>query len=293
VATALGIVVAIVALAGGAVWLARTRSRRLYETSSHRTPAGGTRPGAEPVELGQGSRGVLILHGFGDTPQSIRALATRLHLEGWSVRAPLLPGHGRSLDAFTKARADEWEAAAREALAALQRQSSHVAIVGQSMGGALATTLAADTHIEALVLLVPFMTLSRRGRRIAAFHRLVSIFAPYLVSRSESSILDPEARRKALGRGITTPRLVRELSVIVDRARKAAPRVTAPTLVIHSRQDPRVTTADAESVFDLLGPAEKSLLWVDRSGHVISVDFDRDVVAQRVSDWLGSHAGGA
>lgn len=292
-AGALGIVVAIAALAGGYGWLARARGRRRYETATHRVKDGGIQRGAESISLGQGPRSVLILHGFGDTPQSVRALAMRLHAEGWSVRAPLLPGHGRSLESFTSGRAEDWLHATRQVFDTLRRQSTHVAIVGQSMGGALATILAAESRVDALVLLVPFMTMSRRGNRIAAFHRLVSVFVPYLVSRSESSILDDEARSKALGRGITTPRLVRELSVIVNRARNAAPRVTAPTLVMHSRRDPRVPVADAEAVFAMLGPVEKSLCWVDRSGHVISVDFDRDQVSQTVADWLAAHAGDA
>jgi len=65
--------------------------------------------------------------------------------------------------------------------------------------------------------------------------------------------------------------------------------VAAPTLVIHSRNDPRVTIADAEAAFARLGSEEKALEWVERSGHVISVDFDRELVAQRVIDWLESH----
>lgn len=246
-------------------------------------------PGAVPLALDAGTKGVLLLHGFGDTPQSLRALALHLHGHGWSVRAPLLHGHGTSLQAFTHARADEWLNGARTALVELRGRASHVAIVGQSMGGALATILAAEGGVATLVLLAPYMALPRRAARIGAFHRVVTPFVPYLVSRSESSILDPEARQKALGRGITTPRLLHELSLVVRRARAALPRVTAPSLVIHSRNDPRVTVTDAEAAFASLGSAEKRLEWVERSGHVISVDFDRDLVAQRVIDWLESH----
>jgi len=154
---------------------------------------------------------------------------------------------------------------------------------------ALATILAAEGGVEALVLLAPYLVLPRRAARIGTFHRLVSPFVPYLRSRSEFSILDPEARRKALGRGITTPRLLHELSLVLRRARAALPSVTAPTLVIHSRHDPRVTVADAETSFGVLGSEEKVLEWVERSGHVISVDFDRDLVAKQVIDWLESH----
>ena len=281
---ALGVLV-LIAMLAVAAWAMRTRNRRHYETAAHRVEL---LPGAEPIALDHGSRGVLILHGFGDTPQSIRDLAAQLYANGWTVRAPLLHGHGASLRAFTSARADQWLSGARAALAELRSRAEHVAIIGQSMGGALGTILASEDRVEALVLLAPYMALPRRAARIAAFHRVVAPFVPYLRSRSESSILDPEARRKALGRGITTPRLLHELSLVVRRAWRAAPVVAAPTLVIHSRRDPRVTIADAEAAFAALGCADKSLLWVERSGHVISVDFDRDLVSQHVIDWLES-----
>lgn len=64
--------------------------------------------GAETIDLQEeGSHGVLLLHGFGDTPQTLALLARRLRKTGYSVLAPLLPGHGRNLEAFEKSRASE------------------------------------------------------------------------------------------------------------------------------------------------------------------------------------------
>lgn len=267
-----------------ALWLRRQTIRARYEIDESARDA--PIDGAEPVSLDYGTRGVLILHGFGDTPQSVRALAADLHANGWTVRAPLLRGHGSTLSAFTAARADDWLTDARSALDELRSRTTHVAVVGQSMGGALAVILASAVSIDAMVLLTPFVRLSRRGRRIAAFHRVISTVVPYLESRSESSILDSEARRRALGRGVTTPRLVRELSLIVDRAWDVAPGIRVPTLVINSRRDPRITVSDAEATFARLGSHEKAIRWATRSGHVVSVDFDRDWVASEIRDWL-------
>ena len=247
-------------------------------------------PGAEPIALDGGRRGVLILHGFGDTPQSVGGLASVFHANGWTVRAPALRGHGSTLLAFTKARAGEWLEDARNALHQLQSQCNPVAIIGQSMGGALATILTAEERVDALVLLVPFCSMSPRGQTIARFHRLVSRFKPHLRSRSDSSILDPIARRNALGRGIATPRLLHELLLVVRRARKSAGRVRVPALVIHSRRDPRISSSDAEEAFRRLGSPDKRLEWVERSGHVISVDYDRDWVAKRALEWLNANA---
>jgi carboxylesterase len=146
-------------------------------------------PGAEPVVLDGGPRGVLLLHGFGDTPQSVRGLGMALHGKGWTVRAPTLSGHGVTLDLFTRATAAQWLADARASLHELRTRCASVAVVGQSMGGALGTILAAEEELQALVLLVPFMKLSPRASAYASCHRLVALVKPLLHSRSESSIL--------------------------------------------------------------------------------------------------------
>src|SRR5450759_2402983 len=101
--------------------------------------------GAETIDLQEeGSPGVLLLHGFGDTPQTLALLARKLHKSGYSLYAPLLPGHGRNMDAFEKSRATDWISAARSALAQMRSRHDSVSVVGLSMGGALAVLLAAE-----------------------------------------------------------------------------------------------------------------------------------------------------
>lgn len=284
----LSLVTAAIAGSLGAHWLV---SRRWERSVALRLPLGahGVIPGAEPTVLPGGPNAVLLLHGFGDTPQSVAGLAGVLHGEGWTVAAPLLRGHGRSLREFSRARAEDWFEDARLALAEVRRQAGSVAIVGQSMGGALAMVLAAEGGISSLVLLAPYVRVSPRAARLAQHPRLAATIMPYVTSRSSMSILDPEARRHALGFGVTTPHLLHELSRVVAEARLAAPRIEAPTLVMHSRHDPRVSVDDAESAFARLGAAEKELKWATRSGHVLAVDHDRAWVAEESRRWIAAH----
>ena len=123
------------------------------------TTDAGTRAGAETIDLQEGnSHGILLLHGFGDTPQTLGLLARHLHACGFDVKAPLLPGHGRSVPAFMASRRADWLACARQELAAIRANHRSVSIVGLSMGGAIAAILAAEVKdITALVLLAPYL----------------------------------------------------------------------------------------------------------------------------------------
>ena len=281
-------------LVGGAVVFVRTRTTaRAREMVGARLTPGpdGIVAGASSIDLpADGRHGLLLLHGFGDTPQTLGYLADHMHALGWGVRAPLLPGHGRTLDAFATSRADQWVDYAREELAKLREQYESVAIVGLSMGGALATILAGDTRdIRALVLLAPYLSMPTRLRRAAAVHRALGVLFPFLRGGGDRSIRDPNEAVRNLAYGFATPRLVFELRRVVDRARAAAPAVSAPTLVVQSRQDNRIPPDAAERAFSLFRVDDRRLLWTEGNGHIITVDYGRQAVFAAVADWLETH----
>jgi len=286
--------VALLLLVGGVVAIRSRVTRRAREAVAARLTLepDGIIAGAGPIDLPtDGRHALLLLHGFGDTPQTLEYLAAFLHGQGWAVRAPLLPGHGRTLDAFAASRAGEWIDHARSEFDRLQARYETVAIVGQSMGGALATILASQTRdLQALVLLAPYLSMPTRLRRAANVHYLLGIGFPFLHGGGgERSIRDPAELARNLAYGFTTPRLVFELSRIVKRARAAAPSVSAPTLVIQSRQDHRIPPEAAERAFSLFTASERRLMWTEGNGHIITVDYGRQSVFAAVSEWLESH----
>ena len=281
-------------LALALLWRARASARAVEREVAVRLPLGadGVVSGAAAIDLREPApaAGVLLLHGFGDTPQVFTYLATELRARGYAVYAPLLPGHGRTLRDFATSAAEEWLAVAGEALREMRERYGRVAAVGLSMGGALATVEAARiSRLDALVLLAPYFDAPPVLRRLARVSPLAGALAPYLVSRSELSIRDPVERVKALGYGVTTPRLVRELLGLADRARAALPHVSAPTLYVQSREDNRLDPAVAERSFAALGARVKRLEWVGGCGHIITVDYGRERVVELVAEWLAEY----
>jgi len=247
--------------------------------------------GAQTIDLQEeGSPGVLLLHGFGDTPQTLALLARRLHKSGYSLYAPLLPGHGRNIDAFGRSRATDWIAAARSALAQMRGRHDSVSVVGLSMGGALAVLLAAELDdIPALVLIAPYLGMPRVQRLAASTYWAWGRLAGEVNARNPRSIRDPIEREKNLAYGAITGRALFELLKVVRLARKSLPGVKAPTLIIQSREDPRCAPDIAELALRALGAHEKQLVWTEGAGHIITVDYGRERVFSEVEKWLRAH----
>ncbi len=288
-AAGIGLVVAVVVI--------RVAIAQHVEAVDRRRPRSpsGVVVGAEGFTLErEGAPAVLLLHGAGDTPQTLRGLAEHLHTRGFAVRAPLLPGHGRTVRDFRTVSADAWQTAA---LAAYDEMAAHHpwnGIAGLSLGGALAVlTAAVRPEAAAIVLLAPYLDLPRGLRVAAALSWAIGLVSPYFASGDDHSVRDPAAAARGLAYGVFTIPAARALRAVADGARAALPRVRVPTLIVQSQRDNRVAPAVATTALARLGARDKQLEWVSDGGHVITVDYGKEQVFALTSAWLESHGAGA
>jgi carboxylesterase len=270
----------------------RRLSRSLERDWLSRHPVGpdGIVPGAGSIELtGTGKGAVLLLHGFGDTPQSLRHLAAHLNAAGLTVHAPLLPGHGRTPREFDAVTGDELIAAAATALASLRARSPDVALVGVSMEGAIAAILAAEEPPPALVLIAPYLEMAPGAEWSTRMDWAWGWMGPFVRSGGDLSIRDPDERARSLSYGIVTSRVLRMLQGVARRGAAALPRVRVPTLMIQSRDDNRIAARAAERAFGRIGATEKRLEWADDGRHVLTVDVGYERVQELAAEWILAH----
>jgi carboxylesterase len=288
-------VTGLIALGGSAaaVWIVRTivarREERRFQAAYARN-TDGVIVGAEPIRLtGTRAGAVLLLHGYNDSPQSMASVAAALNGRGWTVWVPLLPGHGRTLQAFARSGADQWLTGARQELAALKAAHSEVAVGGLSMGGAIACVLAAEQpDVRALIGFAPYLRASVPLRLLDLLAPVASLAVRYLWSGGTRSVHDPVAADAMIAYRRSTPRLLVQLEHVVRVAHAALPRVRQPVLFVQSRQDNRIPAHHTAEAFTLLASTDKTLHWVTGSGHVVTVDYGHEVTEQFVADWLES-----
>ena len=276
---------------------ANRSASRVGRDALARLPVGvdGIIAGAQPIEFRRSADdpAVLLLHGGGDTPQTLHYLAAFLHRRGYAVHVPLLPSHGRTVHEFARADADEWIAAARSHYRDLADRHRWVAIAGLSMGGALAAQIAAETpQVPALGLLAPYLTMPREVQLAARLAPLWGVAVPYVRALGPSarrSINDPEENARNLAYGVFTPAALRALRQTVARAFEALPRIASPTLMIQSRADNRIRPADGQRAFDRIGAPDKQLVWIEGASHVITVDYGRERIFEILVSWFDTH----
>jgi carboxylesterase len=271
-------------------WYRRSVARSIHDRFEH-NPDGVIR-GAEAIHRpGTNGAAVLLVHGGGDTPQTMRHVADAFSARGYSVAVPLLPGHGRDLAAFNAFDGEAWYDAVKKEFEALRATHAWVGVVGLSMGGALSARLAAETPVDALVLASPYLSMPTAGSLLARTAPVWGVLFPVVGTASDASVFDPAARSVSLGYGAFTSRTLRALRLTAVRGFAALPRITAPTLVVQSKTDNRISTPATERAFSRLAATDKELVWIEGAGHVITVDFGWQQVVDRMVEWMETHRG--
>jgi len=236
-------------------------------------------PGAEPWSAPGGPHGALVLHGFTGCPQSMRGLAQAFAAAGFAVELPLLPGHGTAVDDMIPTRWSDWSATAERAYQDLAGRCDKVVVAGLSMGGTLASWLAAaHPEVAGAVLVNPAVEPPAES--------FVEMMSKALEAGSETipgvggDLADPDAHELAYD---LVP--VRAALSLWDALVDLAPRlgeIRSPVLLMTSPND-HVVPPSAGDFFTerVSGPVERVML--ERSYHVATLDYDRGDIEARAA----------
>lgn len=242
------------------------------------------------LEGGGARSSVILLHGFGGTPRDLRALAERLADHGFRAIVPVIPDQASTTFAYGRGRVSPAEYAdwlldliRRETAASGQPPS----LVGFSMGGALATLAAVDHAVAKLVLISPYFNLPERIQWVGGVTNWLRWIVPVVPKVAKGQILDPDGYREyATGSYFISLRAAQRLSQLTRIARAKAPHLTVPTLVLASTRDVVASFATTVELFRGLDNAR--LVTCDRSDHIVTYDFDRELVLVEALSFLAS-----
>jgi carboxylesterase len=226
--------------------------------------------------------GLLLFHGFTATTLEVRELAEEIHTKlGWTVYAPLLPGHGTSPQDLAVTRYQDWINSAEEALNKLKTCTNSCYIGGESMGGLLALYLSAS-HPEI--------------KKVAAFApalRIKEVFKAKLLRNfifgSPKRTLKPtrEGFLPWQGYRINPLSAVAELGDLQKKVIIMLPAIHQPLLIFQGKQDETIDHRSASMVYKAVSSTQKKLVELDDCGHCVLLDKQRiNIYRQTISFFL-------
>lgn len=236
---------------------------------------------AQPFSFEGNSTGVLVIHGFTGSTQSMLPYGETLAAKGYTVVGPRLPGHGTTVEDMATRKYTEWTGAAERALKELSGKCDRVFVTGLSMGGTITLWLAAR-YPDRIAGVVPVNAL--------ALTKPIFKLAPLLkflktVPGVGSDIKKPECKESCYGK--VPVAAVCELTKLLAEMREGLPRVTAPALVVASRVDHVVSEpSNANYIMANLGSKEKEMLWLENSYHVATLDNDAGLIFERAAAFI-------
>lgn len=265
-------------------------------------------PAAEKITRSEAGIGIVLIHGVTGTPTEMRPLARHLQRLGYRVEVPLLAGHGVGYREILASTWLDWLASLREAVQQVAATSSQVIVAGLSAGGLLGLLLAGECpQVGGLALLsvhfgIPGSKISRRdyllsrllaGLPVLRRHWYFVEHPPYglkderLQQRISAAIhASRQGQTDQYGLFRTYAETMHQVYQLEDAARRMASRVHCPTLILHSFEDTMLSVHNATTVYRVIGSADKTMVFLTGCDHVMTVDLQKERVAERVGSFV-------
>lgn len=243
---------------------------------------GTTVPETEAYFLPGGPAGVVLVHGYTGTPMELRPLADYLAQQGFTVLGIRLPGHGTCWQDLENTTSLDWYQAVVNGVEYLQTKCRTVSIAGLSLGGLLALKAAAELPVNsAVVMSAPIYVYDWRAP-------FIKFLRPFIRRLKRRKYYSTELRKfydHSYEYMPTKP--LTSLFALRDWCRdQCLDQITVPVLIIQSKVEHTVKPASAKFIYDHLNSERRQLLWLQHSGHVITLDEESTLVCSAVGAFL-------
>lgn len=228
-----------------------------------------------------GKVGILLFHGFTATTAEVRPLAQIFHRQGYTVAAPLLPGHGSSPQDLNRTHWQDWTRAGQEALKQMQGSCQQVFVAGESMGGLLALYLASQNPaLAGLLLYAPAIVLN------LGFADYVKLYlgAPFLEQVPRAGMDCSQTWQGYPGLPLKG---ILQLLQFGRTVRAQLADIHQPMLVFQGRLDTTVAPQAGELLLSRVSSTQKTHYWLEKSHHTLILDVELEEVAAKSIAFMG------
>jgi carboxylesterase len=215
-----------------------------------------------------------------------------LAARAWTVRCPLLSGHGTTPEDLTRIRWQTWANEVQAALQDLQRRCESVFVGGLSTGALLALWLGVEhPEIAGLIPMAPIVKARNRLLPLTVVLRYVIKYDPS-GGVGDEDLVDPEAIHRVWDYDKTPLWGAAELYLLQRQVRSTLSQIQQPVLIFQGKHDGQLPPEAAQMVYDGVSSTDRTLVWLEHSGHNLLVDGEREAVWERSHSWMMDHLPG-
>jgi carboxylesterase len=240
---------------------------------------------AQPFFFEGNDQACLLIHGFRASPGQMRYLGEFLHQEGgYTASGILLPGHGSSEEKMEEFGWEDWLNSVRQEYQSLAKNYEKVYVIGLSMGGILSLILAEDYDLDKVISIAAPIKIFDK---LAYLTPILQYFKRF--KGDDQGLVQSKEDEYDIYYSATPLAAVPNLLKLIRLAKGDLAKISAPILIIQSRDDQTVKPISAEIIYQGVSSQDKELLWLDEGGHVCTINGDKELIHKQILKFLKSN----
>jgi len=250
---------------------------------------------------------VLLLHGLWGSAREMLPVANALRRTGYRVEIPEISGYayaaGRKMASWR-----DWVQGALIAFDELASEHESVLVGGLCAGAMVSLAVAAQRprRVKALCILSPTVFFDGWGLPWLTRLRYIGYYTPFryfwkIPEKEPFGVKNPLLRRwiaremaqremSAAGAAYLPLTGLHELERLLAFVKRSLADISAPTLIIHAREDEISTLRSPHYLLERLGSRIKHLRLLENSYHMVTLDNERQQVAAAMNGFFLKHA---
>lgn len=231
----------------------------------------------KPFFVEKGKRAVLLLHGFTGNTNDVKRLGRYLAERNYTVHAPLYKGHGGDPNTLIQTDPKEWWESAVEGYDALRNRGyEEIAVAGVSLGGVFSLRLGEERPTKAIVTMsAPALDKSVDSLQ----NRIVDYAINY---KKLSGTFDEEKDHpEAIAKSVRMPSL-KYLQGMINETSSKLQKIKTPVHILRGLRDDEYYCKSADLIYNSVNSPIKSVKSFINSGHILTLDREREHVFEEV-----------
>ncbi|MCJ1909216.1 alpha/beta hydrolase [Planococcus ruber] len=235
----------------------------------------------KPFFFKSGPRAVLLLHGFTGNSADVRMLGRFLEKHNYTSIAPHYAGHGVEPEKLIPTGPEDWWKDVEAAYHQLRDEGyTEVAVAGLSLGGVFTLKLGYTFPVKGLVTMCAPMYMKTTDLMYEGVVKYAQEYKKYEGKSDEVIEEEMEEFKKHPMESLA------DLQALIADVKEHVDHVYAPLFVVQGRLDDVINTDSANVIYENAESFEKKIKWYEESGHVITLDKEKEQLHEDILAFL-------